>query len=52
MRDHNKQKDIVTKEFEDQAENLKQVKEQWEERLEESRKREELEAIMQKKKAE
>lgn len=32
MRDHNKQKDIVTKEFEDSAEQLRQVKEQWAER--------------------
>ena len=52
MRDHNKQKDIVMKEFEDASENLRQVKEQWAERIEERRKRDELQAIIDKKKAE
>ena len=52
MKDQNKQKDIVQKEYEDAAENLKQVKEQWGERLEEKRKRDELQAIIDKKKAE
>lgn len=52
MRDHNKQKDIVQKEFDDAAENLKQVREQWTERLEERRKRDELQAIIDRKKAE
>jgi len=42
MRDHNKQKDIVMKEYEDASENLRQVKEQWNERVEERRKRDEL----------
>lgn len=42
MRDHNKQKDIVMKEYEDASENLRQVKEQWAERVEERRKRDEL----------
>lgn len=52
MRDHNKQKDIVQKEYDDANEQLRQVKEQWSERLEERRKRDELQAIIDKKKAE
>lgn len=52
MRDHNKQKDIVQKEFDDADEQLKQVKEQWSERLEEKRKRDDLQAIIDKRKAE
>jgi len=51
MRDHNKQKDIVQKEYDDANEQLKQVKEQWSERLEERRKRDELQAIIDRKKA-
>lgn len=52
MRDQNKTKDLVQKEYEEAAENLNQVKEQWSERLEERRKRDELQAIIDKKKAE
>ena len=52
MRDHNKQKDIVQKEYDDADEQLKQVKEQWSERLEEKRKRDELQAIIDRRKAE
>ena len=51
MKDQNKQKDIVQKEYEDAAENLKQVREQWNERLEEKRKRDALQEIIDKKKA-
>jgi len=52
MRDHHKQKDIVQKEFDDADEQLRQVKEQWAERLEEKRKRDELQAIIDRRKAE
>jgi len=52
MRDHNKQKDIVQKEFDDADEQLRQVKEQWSERLEEKRKRLDLQAIIDRRKAE
>jgi septal ring factor EnvC (AmiA/AmiB activator) len=50
MRDKNKERDETRADLEDQEDQLRQIREQWAERREEARKRENLQAILDKKK--
>jgi len=52
MREHNKIKDEALKELQTEEDSLQKVREQWEERMTEKRKREDLQAIIDRKKEE
>lgn len=52
MREHNKIKSEALKELQTEEDSLQKVREQWEERMTEKRKREDLQAIIDRKKEE
>lgn len=49
MREKNKERDETKADLEDQEQHLEQIKEQWAERIEEKRRREDLDKIIKKK---